>query len=208
MTPARSLAPLALCVALMCGPLGCSSLGPGAAGVATVSAVAIGGTLSPLNSAYDAVTNKDEETRTRFAALHARLDPICEQKTAAILARDLIADARTLHTAGIVALLSSVPGNIVYPGLWGDRYDISKILQNETAARDSALYQELAALMNPYAQDLTPRPDEPRHYHNEVFRRFLTAEGDYKAVFNREMYRLETGYSEPPEPDRPRPRRA
>ncbi|HYD84599.1 MAG TPA: hypothetical protein VEA63_11115, partial [Opitutus sp.] len=200
----RSLVPLVLCLALPCGPLGCSSMGPGTAAVATVSAVAVGGTLSPLNSAYDAVTNKEEKTRARFAALHARLDPICEQKIAAILARDPIADARMLHAAGVVAPLSSVPGNIVYPGLWGNRYDVSKLVQNDTAARDSALYQELATLMNPYAEDLTPSPDEPRHYHNEVFRRFLEVAGDYKATFNREMYRLETGYSEPPEPARRR----
>lgn len=172
---------------------GCASEGAG--GIATASAVAVGGALSPINGAYQVVSGNRERKRAQFEALHARLDPICERKMAAIASRDPVADAQILHRAGVVALLPSIPGLVVYPGLPHMKYEAGRVAQNPAAAKSSPLYQELEALTNPRGEDLTPKPDEPQFYHSPAFSRFLEVEGAYKAAFNREIYRLATGES-------------
>ena len=168
---------------------GCAS--QGAAGLATVSAVAVGGALSPIGEAYHAASGDDEKVRAKIEAINTRFDPICKKKIEAILSRDPIADARLLHRAGIVALLPSMPGLTIYPGLWAPRYDISKITHGRSSAQSSKLYLELEELMNPESKDFR-QPKEEHRYHSPVFTHFVDTALAYKAAFNREVYRLES----------------
>ena len=191
--------PLLCCLPLLIS--GCSS--QDAAGLATVSAVAIGGALSPVGEVYHAVSGDREKMRAKIEAINARFDPICEKKIAAISSRDPIADANSLYRSGVVALLPSIPGLRYYPGLEVARYDLSKIAQNPSAATDSTLYLMLEALMNPESEDFKQQKDEPRYY-SPVFSRFIKTAGAYKVSFNREIYRLETE-SEPNQAPEPTP---
>lgn len=184
---------------------GCESArqaGDDAALATGVTAMVVTSPLIPVVNGVRELSGSRERLQAKFEAQHARLDPIAERKIAAIKARNPEQDARTLYADGVVALLASVPGARGFPGMGFGPYDIAKVHQDPGAAEKSELYRELDALMNPYSADFQLQPGEPNHYDSPTFYRFLDAAGAYKATFNHEIFRLETGYSAPPPHER------
>ena len=157
-----------------------------AAGLATVSAMAVALPLIPVAKSYLAIVG--DSGKDRRDALRARLDPVYEARTVMIDQRDPLRDVKTILQSGIKALLPSVPDGIVFPGLEKPGYDFSAFAHNAEVVNRVELLAYLQTLM---AKDPADNPQENGGltYMGPTALRFQEATWRYKTAFNQAMYR-------------------
>ncbi|ASF17037.1 hypothetical protein K5M76_17880 [Shewanella xiamenensis] len=152
-------------------------------GLATVSALLVAVPLVPFAEAYHIINDTEGKNRERARLLAEKYDPVYNERISIIEQRSAESDARNLINAGVVALLPSVPGVKIYPGLLPKQSEQIDHSSNSKSIEANELLAYLSSLMD---QDPSHKQAGP-YYFGEPYKKFISTGWAYKEAFNHIM---------------------
>jgi hypothetical protein len=150
-------------------------------GIAVIALIPV----APLIEGYHAVSGEEQREKRSREAWRALFDPVYRQRIAMIESRDPVADAKIVFEEVGLALLTSHPEGLYYPGL-NSRVDMLPPRESNLAAvAKSRLANFLSQLMS---KDPNHPPSGRTGYQSQVYNDFIRSCGRYMETFNRAMY--------------------